>query len=111
MGNSNIRCCLFIFAVVGFSAPDGIGNPVNLAKGAKVSASSHRGSYLPEAVVDGVVSDPSRWLAAEDDSSPWVELAFSNPVEIGAVDVFSGWGNDESSMLDAFDLMMEVNGK
>ncbi len=96
---------------MGFSTPDGIGNPVNLARGVKVSASSHRGSYMPEAVVDGVVSDNSRWLAMEDDSSPWVELVFSNPVKIGAVDVFSGWGNGERSILDAFDLMMEVNGK
>ena len=48
---------------------------INWAKKATVSASSHRGDYVPEKVKDGVVSDASRWLAADADQKPWVQLA------------------------------------
>jgi len=80
----------------------------NLAKTASVSASSHRDKYGPEKVNDGVVSDASRWLAAENDQKPWVELAFPRPTAVGMIDVFSGWKKGDS--LKNFDVTVEVDG-
>jgi len=85
-----------------------LANDINWAKKATVSASSHRGDCVPEKVKDGVVSDASRWLAAEDDKKPWVELAFPEPITVGMIDVFSGWKNGDS--LKVFDVMVEVDG-
>ncbi len=85
-----------------------LANDINWAKKATVSASSHRGNYVPEKVKDGVISDASRWLAADADKKPWVELAFPEPIIVGMIDVFSGWKNGDS--LKAFDVMVEVDG-
>ena len=83
---------------------------VNLAESADVSVSSHRGSYTADKVNDGIVSDASRWLAAKGDSTPWVELAFTQPTKVGMIDVFSGWKTEAGSSLRDFDLSVEVNG-
>lgn len=77
-------------------------------EGAAVSASSHRDTYVPANVADGVITDASRWLAAEDDKAPWLELAFPQPITIGRIEVCSGWKR-ESSLQD-FDLTLEVDG-
>lgn len=81
----------------------------NLAGGASVQASSTAAYSKASAVADGVVSDESCWLAASDDAEPWIELTFSKPVKIGAIDVFSGYKKEAA--LDAFDLSFEVNGQ
>ena len=81
---------------------------LNLAQDASVSASSHRAANVPAMVNDGVVSDASRWLAAEDDAKPWVELTFPKPTKVGMVDIFSGWRTGDS--LKNFDVSVEVNG-
>ena len=65
---------LALLPATGWSAPD------NLMQGAKVSASSSRANHPAEKVVDGVVDDPSRWLAAESDPSPWLEIVFPHLV-------------------------------
>ncbi len=83
---------------------------VNLAESADVSVSSHRGSYTADKVNDGIVSDASRWLAAKGDSTPWVELAFTQPTKVGMIDVFSGWKTEAGSSLRDFDVSVEVNG-
>jgi hypothetical protein len=57
----------------------------------------------------GAVSDKSRWLAADGDPLPWIELAFPKPVKVGALDIFSGDKSDGA--LEAFDLTFEVDGK
>jgi len=90
-------------AVSGASA-----NEVNWAKAATVSASSHRDSNRASHVNDGRVSDASRWLAAEGDLSPWVELSFFNPITVGMIDVFSGW--KQESGMDAYDVTVEIEG-
>ena len=84
-----------------------IANDVNLAEKAVVTASSHQDSYLSEKVNDGEVSDSSRWLAAEKDQAPWVELNFSSPQTIGRIDVFSGWKAGNS--LKDFDVSVETD--
>jgi hypothetical protein len=81
----------------------------NLAAGAKIAASSVMPGSKAESVADGLVADESRWLAASEDKSPWIELTFPKPVRIGAVDVFSGWKSEPG--LEGFDLVFEVDGK
>ena len=81
---------------------------INWAARSVVSASSYRDAYVPDKVKDRVVSDASRWLAAEHDKNPWLELAFSEPITVGMIDVFSGWNKGDS--LQAFDVLLEVDG-
>jgi hypothetical protein len=83
--------------------------PVNLATGAKATASSSRPDHPAEKVLDGVVDDPSRWLAAESDQSPWLEIAFPQPIDFAAVDVFSGW--KEGDAVADFDIAFETGGE
>ncbi len=97
-----------LFAAV-CSALTSAASDANLAEGARIKASSAMASYPATAVADGVVSDKSRWLAADGDPLPWIELAFPKPVKIGALDVFSGYKSDGA--LEAFDLTFEVDGK
>jgi len=84
-------------------------NEVNLARKATVHASSERGAYPAKHVNDGVVSDSSRWLAEEGDQKPSIELAFSEPITVGMIDIFSGWKREEGSPLAAFDVKVEVD--
>jgi hypothetical protein len=53
----------------------------NLGRKAEVTASSEKDSFSPTNVVDGEVSDPSRWLADSGDGRPWLELRFEEAVE------------------------------
>lgn len=55
------------------------------------------------------MADGSRWLAAETDPSPWLEIAFPGPVSIAAVDIYSGW-QDAHAVAD-FDILLESDGK
>jgi hypothetical protein len=91
------------------SALPTVASNVNLAADARTAASSTMGNSKVAAVADGVVSDESRWLAANGDAAPWVELSFPKPVKIGAIDIYSGYKNEGA--LDAFDLTLEVNGQ
>ena len=74
-----------------------------------VTASSERDGASAGFVKDGVVSDASRWLAAEGDAKPWVELSFPQPIKVGMIDVFSGWKDGDG--LQAFDISVQKNGK
>ena len=94
---------LALLPATGWSAPD------NLMQGAKASASSSRANHPAEKVVDGVVDDPSRWLAAESDPSPWLEIVFPQVTDFAAVDVFSGW-KDGDALAD-FDIAFETGGE
>lgn len=82
---------------------------INLASGASVSASSSQPSYPAGSAIDGVVSDPSRWLPLESDQSSWIELSFPSPVDFEVIDLFSGWKKEVG--LRDFDLTLEVAGK
>lgn len=82
---------------------------LNLARDAKVNSSSTFSSSKAESIADGIVTDESRWLAASNDPMPWIELVFPKPIDIGVVDVFSGWKDEPG--LDDFDLSFEVDGK
>lgn len=71
--------------------PAAVADPINLAAAAKVRASSEHETYPARFAVDGVVSDASRWLAAAGEEISFLELEFPAPVDIGAVDLYSGW--------------------
>ena len=96
---------LFIMAAQATS----LANEINLAKKASVSASSYRAKYEPNNVNDEVVSDASRWVASPNDTKPWIELSFPQPVLLGMIDVFSG--RQSGNALDDYDVAVEVNGK
>ena len=81
----------------------------NLAAGAEVLSSSAQPGKPQAAVTDGVVDDSSRWLAAGGDARPWVEVRFRDSVEIGAVDVYSGFA--DGSALAGYDLSFKIGGE
>jgi hypothetical protein len=101
-----------LLAMAGFAALSlataAAGNP-NLAIGAAATASSARSSYPAASAIDGVVDDKSRWLAAETDPQPAIEIRFSKPVSIGAVDIHSGW--EAQPGLAGFDVTFESDGR
>lgn len=101
------RRCLY-WLLLGLLPVAVSGAPANRAAGAKVEASSSRPDYPPEKVIDGVVDDSSRWLAAESDPSPWLEIAFPHPTDFSAVDVFSGW--KDSDAVANFEIALEIEG-
>jgi len=98
----------FISGVVAIMAPAAAENS-NLAAGATVTASSARSSNPAAHAIDGVVDDGSRWLASETDTQPTLEIRFSKPVSIGAVDVYSGW--EDQPGLAGFDITLERDGR
>lgn len=108
MGILNSKGLLILFLLASSVVSIVQAADINLATSATVSASSYRGSYAPGHVNDGVISDGSRWLAAEGDPKPWVELSFPRPSKVGMVDMFSGWKTGDS--LKDFDVLIEVNG-
>lgn len=100
---------LLCIGLATLTAQIGVANEVNLAKTASASASSHRGPNVPDMVCDEVIGDASRWLAAEGDAKPWIELSFPKPTTVGMIDVFSGWKSEAG--LDAYDVTVEVDGR
>jgi hypothetical protein len=81
---------------------------LNHARETTATASSQRAEGPASLAIDGLVSDASRWLAAEDDAKPWIELAFPQPQKVGMIDVFSGW--KDGSSLQNFDVSVEIQG-
>lgn len=64
----------------------------NLALTAEVTASSAAEGYPAAAAADGWASGESRWLAAADDPSPWLQLDFGRKTALNSV-WFGGYGN------------------
>lgn len=81
----------------------------NLLANAEVRASSERPEAQATNAVDQVVSDESRWLAAEDDGAPWIEFRWDEPQAIVVVDVFSGW--EDEGAVENFTLSVWDNGE
>lgn len=66
----------------------------NLAKGAKVTASSTlKVDYAAANIVDGDRSDDSRWISAKS-GDKWIEIDLGEPKEFRCVSIVSGWKND-----------------
>jgi len=80
---------------------------INYARLATVKASSEMEPYVAANVKDGIVSDESRWLAAANDSKPWIELEFKQPIKVGMIDVFAGY--KDRTPLSAYNLSLLIN--
>jgi hypothetical protein len=69
----------------------------NLAADATVTASSQlNASYPPENVIDGVISDASRWLSADSPETQWLMLEMPEARTIGGFALHSGWQTDDA---------------
>jgi len=90
---------LILFLLYACMSTIAYGTETNWAETATVSASSERSGYAKDNANDGVVNDTSRWLAAEEDPSPWIELSFTGATTIRRIDIFSGW-RSESALTD-----------
>ena len=78
----------------------------NLALNRPVNASSiYRTQYQPENAVDGIISDPSRWLSSE--TPAWFEVTLGNVYKLGGVHVYSGYGNSDA--IKSFKVQFWVN--
>ena len=80
-----------VACLAGLLSTPAVAAPVNLAATAQVRASSEQAIYPARFAVDGVVSDASRWLAVAGQGPATMELEFPVPVDIAAVDLYSGW--------------------
>ena len=81
----------------------------NLTLGASARSSSERGSYHASNAIDQQVSDQSRWLSAEDDPKGWLEISFPESVDVGVVDVFSGY--QDGSPVQEFNVAFKQDGQ
>ena len=104
---SGTTICLLI-TLIATLTPSAEADEINHADKASVTASSARENAAANLIVDGLVADNSRWLAAEGDQKPWIELAFAQPQKVGMIDVFSGYKTGDS--LQGFDISLEVKG-
>jgi hypothetical protein len=87
---SNLTLAAAIFVV--HLAPITLIAAVNLAADATVTASSQlNSSYPPENVIDGEISDASRWLSADSPDEKWLILEMPETRELGGAVVYSGW--------------------
>ncbi len=72
-------------------------NAQNLAYQQKTSSDSHDYRQPASYLVDGEVSDLSRWLTERTDSGAhiphWVVIDWEEEVTIGTIDVYTGYGN------------------
>ncbi len=82
--------------------------PLDLARGAKVTASTAQDLSRPESVIDGFVRDlrgatTHRWDAKFDAGEPWLELAWEQPQRIGQVQITFDTGFHRELTLSASD--------
>ena len=80
----------------------------NLSANASVTASSEGKNASAILVKDGIIHDNSRWLTADTDAKPWIELSFPKPIKVGMIDVFSGW--ETGSSLQDFNISIQQKG-
>ena len=82
---------LFVLSVVFAGATVCAETSVNLAKSAKVSASSVRDSYTADKAVDGMLNNVSRWLSDNSKGPHILEIDLGKKTKIGCIQVFTGW--------------------
>jgi F5/8 type C domain-containing protein/alpha-galactosidase-like protein len=78
---------------------------VNLALGKQVTVSSARSGSGGDKVVDGLFTDASRWLSADDDPAPSLTIDLGAPTDLSAVYIYSGYtrtNNDPTTTLKDF---------
>lgn len=83
--------CVAIMA----TATVALGVPMtNLAEHARASASSANQAYTAEKAVDGVVSNDSRWVSADQAGPHTLTVEWDQPKAIGCLHLVSGWCPD-----------------
>lgn len=85
-------------------------NQPNLALGATTTASSTNGRYEAQFAVDGVVTDDSRWVSAQD-GEKWLVLELPRETTIAAARVVSGWARNAGTMVGHLALQIEQEGQ
>ncbi|HVJ46459.1 MAG TPA: discoidin domain-containing protein, partial [Luteolibacter sp.] len=76
----------------------------NHALGKTVTADAARSSYPATFAVDGVLSDPSRWLADDSASGHWLEINLGSATTLRQAHVYSGYLTELDSPIDSFSL-------
>ena len=84
--------------------------PKSLTEKAKVAVSSEHGEYRAQFATDGKISDDSRWIGREGESS-WIELDLGAPKTIASIWVVSGWKREESYVAGDFDVQVMADEK
>ena len=62
----------------------------NIAKGKSVTTNDATSSGPVSNLVDGVISDDSRWISSQNGSTYWAEIDFGAEYEIVAADLYTG---------------------
>jgi hypothetical protein len=69
---------------------------VKQVKSSSATASSTLDKYAPQKAIDGVVSDPSRWVSEANKLPAWLELKINSITSIGGLHIYSGYGNADA---------------
>ena len=76
----------------------------NHALGKTITVDSARTGYPAVNAVDGVLSDPSRWLADPSSSGHWLEINLGAATTLRQAHVYSGYQSEAASPIDSFSL-------
>src|SRR6218665_443696 len=76
----------------------------NHALGKTITADSARVDYPAVNATDGVLSDPSRWVADASPTGHWLEIDLGTAVTLRQAHLFSGYQNQIGSPIDGFHL-------
>jgi len=76
----------------------------NHALGKTITVSSARTDYAATKAVDGVLSDPSRWVADASPTGHWLEIDLGAPTTLRQAHVYSGYETQFGSPIDSFSL-------
>ncbi|WAC19601.1 discoidin domain-containing protein [Luteolibacter sp. SL250] len=76
----------------------------NHALGKPVTADSVRAGYPAANAVDGVLGDPSRWLADAAAGGHWLEIDLGTSTTLRQAHIYSGYQNEAGSPINSFSL-------
>jgi hypothetical protein len=81
--------CLTLLTAMALAAD---AESVNLARGARATASSHLPGAEPAKAVDGRVADDSRWVSDRGAAPPaWLHIDLESRSRLGGIHLHSGW--------------------
>ena len=81
----------------------------NLATAATVVASSTHADYAPSHVVDGSLTDQSRWIG-KNAGDTWIALDLGSEKTFRSIWVVSGWKQSSQYVAGNFDVQVQVDG-
>ena len=91
MGYWLLLVCCLLFLPVDLRAAQ-----AKQLKVSSASASSTLDKYVPQKAIDGIVSDPSRWVSEANTLPAWLELTIAGVASIGGLHIYSGYGNTDA---------------